>query len=196
MKAVVLAIAFFALVAVVLSQTPSKPVWPNYFSASVSVHSNRHEARFFRWFYDLSQKKDRFDGLHRWRDEQWWAQIIVDHSHQIEYNVFHQPNVAVCVTNHVNATMPHPNLSGANYIGKAEINYVPTYHWFERDAQRGLTFQYFDTVDRRNPARIDVHNERTGQTSQWTFFEFDRAPNNPEIYTIPANVLAQCTKMD
>jgi len=173
----------------------SKPVWPNSFSASVLVHHNRDpRPSFFRWFYDFSQQKDRGDGLVQFRDEEWWSTILYDHSSKIEYNVFQQPQVAVCFTNALNRSLPHPTFANVQYLGNGIINYVPVYHWFERDQARGITFQVWDTQDsRRNIVRLDFDDERNHRSGSWTFFEFDRTPNNPAIYVIPAEILAQCT---
>jgi len=192
---VYIALAFFAFIAVVLAQTPSKPTWPNAFSASVMVHNNREvRPQFFRWFYDFSQQKDRGDGLLRWRDEEWFSSIIYDHVTKTEYNLFFQPNLAVCLTNALNRSIPHPTFANVQFLGKGIINYVPVNHWFERDQQRGITFQVWDTQDaRRDIVRLDWDDERNHRAGSWTFFEFDRTPNNPDVYKVPAEILAQCT---
>jgi len=194
MKVVVL-LVLSALVAIAFAQTPSKPVWPNSFSSSVlRRRSNDPRPSFTRWFYDFSQKKDRFDGLARWQDEEWLSEIIFDHSSQIEYDIFFQPGVVVCFTNALNHSIPHPTFAGVTYLGKAIINYVPVYHWFERDNARRISFQVWDTQDsRRNIVRIDFDDEARHRAESLTFLEFDRSPNNPDIYNIPADIKAQCS---
>jgi len=192
---VLLFLVLSAIIALALAQTPSKPTWPNSFSSTILRRRDRDpRPAYGRWFYDFSQKKDRYDGIAHWQNEDFLAEIIFDHSSQIEYDIFFQPGLAVCFTNALNHSIPHPSFSGVTYLGKAIINYVPVYHWFERDATRRITFQVWDTQDtRRDIVRMDFDDERTHRSESVTFFEFDRTPNNPNIYDIPDPIKSQCT---
>lgn len=46
------------------------------------------------------------------------------------YDVFYQQDLAVCFTHAINTTMPKPDLTALNYIGKAVIGQEPVYHWY------------------------------------------------------------------
>ena len=88
--------------------------------------------------------KDRLDGIVRYADEFYFASLYFDHSKATEYHVFYQESTAVCYTSKINTTLPKPNFNNLNYIGKALLDYVPVYHWYEENRQRDLTFQVYD----------------------------------------------------
>lgn len=46
------------------------------------------------------------------------------------YDVFYQQDLAVCFTHAINTTLPKPDLTALNYIGKAVIGQEPVYHWY------------------------------------------------------------------
>jgi hypothetical protein len=70
---------------------------------------------------------------------------------------------------------------------------VPVYHWIHR---RGRDFfQFFDTTDTRLPVRFDAEVERR-PALQITYTEFDRAPQSPNIFVIPAAILGVCNNVN
>eukprot|EP01120_Amphizonella_sp_Union-15-10_P009957 TRINITY_DN388_c0_g1_i8.p1 TRINITY_DN388_c0_g1~~TRINITY_DN388_c0_g1_i8.p1 ORF type:complete len:197 (-),score=22.61 TRINITY_DN388_c0_g1_i8:50-640(-) len=184
------------LVLAVVSQTPTQPIWPRYFSASVAQHhyNNREPPRFFRWFYDSAKNKDRFDGVVDFADERIWAQAIFDHTIQRETVVFFQQSTVSCYYRSINSTLPKPNLTNLQYIGVALIDDLPVYHWIENDRTRGVTFQYYETIRYREPKRIDVSSDREDRSETWLFYEFNVCSQDPELYDVPAFIRATCTR--
>ncbi len=76
---------------------------------------------------------------------------------------------------------------------QAIIDYVPVYHWIHR---RGRDFfQFFDTTDTRLPVRFDAEIERR-PAMQISYTEFDRAGQNPNMFTIPAAILSVCNNVN
>jgi len=179
----------------VASQTPSRPVWPNSFSGTV-VQKRSDDPRpfFFRYFYDFTAAKDRLDGLREWQGEIYWAEIIFDHKAATEYNVFFQGSLVTCYTNKINSTVPRPDFSTLNYVGKAVIDFIPVYHWFVDDRERGVTFQVYDEqADTRHIKRLDLYDARRGFADSWTFHEFDVAPQDPLLFVLPPIIVDTCT---
>jgi len=196
MKGILALIAFAAFIFLAYGQTPARPVWPNYFSASILVHRNDRPGReFFRWFYDSSQNKDRWDGIVRWQDADWFATLIFDHTKQLEYNVFYQQGTVLCVFNNLTRALPKPNFNNVRYIGKGLVEYTPAYHWTEEDRERGINFQVWDSqASRRNILRIDLDHQRERRAESFMFMEFDLTRQDPSLFTIPAEIFSQCTK--
>lgn len=44
--------------------------------------------------------------------------------------MFYQQDLAVCFSHAINTTLPKPDLTQLNYIGKAIIGQEPVYHWY------------------------------------------------------------------
>jgi len=177
----------------VFSQTPNKPIWPSGWSATVEHRSNMEpRPGFFRWFWDDRQLKDRMDGLTRWREEEYFAERLFDHLDKTEYNIFYQPGLVNCFTRSINATMPHPDFSRFTYIGKAIINFLPAYHWYYDDSVRKETFQLYDRQDNREILRIDFDDHVTHRSERFVFFEYDVGPQDPTLFVVDPNILAQC----
>jgi len=194
MKALIVLCALSALFLFALAQTPSKPVWPNYFSATIIVRDSRRPfPEFFRWFYDSSLNKDRMDGVVRWQDEEWFAENIFDHATKTEYNIYFQEGTVVCYYHALNRTLPKPNFANVNYLGKGLVDYVPAYHWFEDDRQREVSFQVYDAqTSRRNILRIDVDHRREHRSESFNFLEFDLIRQDPNMFKIPAEIMSIC----
>jgi len=171
-------------------------VWPNSFSGTIVNHrTDRPRPEFFRYFYDFNAAKDRFDGFHEWHGERYFAEIIFDHKASTEFSIFYQGALVTCITHEINATMPRPDFSTLNYVGKALIDFVPVYHWFVEDRERGFTFQVYDEqASERHIKRLDVFDSRRNIADSWTFHEFDVAPQDPNLFVIPAAVKDICNK--
>jgi len=192
MKAVLI-VVLIALCAFAYAQPP-KPVWVNAFSATVSGHrTGEPHPHFFRWFYDFRANKDRFDGVVRWHDEPWFTEVIYDHSKKVEYAIFREPATIVCITNTLNRTIPRPNFQNVVYFGTAIVNYVPAYVWYENDTARRISFFVYDDQVTRRVLRMDVDDRDRHVSESWTFLEFDAGPQDPNLFVVPANILAQCT---
>jgi len=182
---------FFCLA---LTQTPSNPVWPNSFSATI-VHTRSDDPRpnLFRYFYDFTAAKDRLDGFSEWEGERYFSEIIYDHADSVEYRIHFQFPLVLCFTHFINSTMPHPDFSKLTYIGKGLIDFLPVYHWFIEDRARGITFQVYDEqASTREIKRMDFFDTRARRSESWTFHEFDVSPQDPLLFVIQPEILSVC----
>jgi len=178
----------------VLAQNPSKPQWPKAFSASIYARRNvepHHE--YFRWFWDENVQKDRFDGMVKFRGEEWFAEIIADHPSGIRYNVFYQNEEVVCYTNAIKKTMFHPNMTVFNYHGKSMVNFRPAYEWIAEDTDAKMTWHLFDDQGTREILRVDAFNHTSEHSEAWTFWEMDVGPQDPNLFILPSLVEKNCT---
>jgi len=187
---IVLLVCVFATVA--WAQTPSKPVFPPQFSATITWSHQMGPPIFGRWFYSQSVNKDRFDGMAEWNGERYFAERIFDATSGFEYDIFYQDNYAACVYRKINGSLPHPNLQAFNYVGKALVGYTPVYVWTFNDTAQRVLLRYEDTEDERAPRRFDVDIERFHQATTIEFFEFDAGPQDPELFVIPPEILQNC----
>jgi len=196
MKVLLFLVALAALVVLeALAQTPPVPVWPRAFSSSVLIRRDRERRpEFFRWFYDFGLKLDRFDGVRRWQGEDWFAEMVLDHVSNTQYNIFYQLDTVVCFTHAINWTMDRPSFTGASFIGKGLVDYQPVYHWYEEDKTRGIHYQIWDAQsDVRELVRIDIDDTVRHRAESWTFMEFDARSQNPNMFNIPDDIAAQCS---
>eukprot|EP01121_Diplochlamys_sp_Union-15-3_P006352 TRINITY_DN16848_c0_g1_i1.p1 TRINITY_DN16848_c0_g1~~TRINITY_DN16848_c0_g1_i1.p1 ORF type:complete len:197 (-),score=38.18 TRINITY_DN16848_c0_g1_i1:34-624(-) len=178
----------------VLAQNPSKPVWPKEFSTGVEVDewNGRREPHFLRWFYSVTVNKDRFDGVGVWRDEYYYNRVVFDHVQQKEYFVVHQPELVACFVMAINTTLPKPNFENVEYRGTELIDYQLAYRWRENIPDRGITFEYYDSVASREPLRIDVIDERRRTSNTWKFRGFDACTQSPDVFNISPEIQAIC----
>jgi len=171
-----------------------KPKFPAAFSSTIIVgRSDDPMPAFYRWFWDTKVQKDRIDGVVRFADELYFATRIFDHPKGTEYHVFYQESTAVCYTSKINTTLPKPDFSNLDFVGKALIDYIPVYHWYVEDRLRDLTFQVYDRQDNREVVRLDFDDGRRGRAESWTFVEIDVGSQGAEIFQVPTNILPQCT---
>jgi len=147
---------------------------------------------FFRWFYDASKNMDRVDGLGMWQSELVFTERIFDHAKKQEINVFYQTETVSCYIGPLNHTLPKPNFDRAKYIGKSIHDYTPCYHWLEEDPEQRFSLQYFDTQDTRKPVRMDFSDNERHRAMTFIFHEFDSCPQDKNLFTIPAEIQAQC----
>lgn len=59
-----------------------------------------------------------------WNNEMYFATQIFDHVANVQYDVFAQEDLVNCFSHSINGTIPRPNLSPFQYIGKAAVGYV------------------------------------------------------------------------
>jgi hypothetical protein len=189
------AIAFFALVAVAFAATPSTPVWPSAFAASVVATDNRGNQRYFRWYYDSANLKERFDGMVPWNDQMYYAEQIRDFSKDLQYDVFYQQEYATCFSHPINGTVPHPNFAQFSYVGQALVQYDNVYHWGYYDKTSNFTFNYFDTQTTREPKRFDLADLNRGWEETWLFMGFDADPQDASLFTVPSVLLPLCNSV-
>eukprot|EP01091_Cochliopodium_minus_P020478 TRINITY_DN8977_c0_g1_i1.p1 TRINITY_DN8977_c0_g1~~TRINITY_DN8977_c0_g1_i1.p1 ORF type:complete len:204 (-),score=56.77 TRINITY_DN8977_c0_g1_i1:64-636(-) len=179
-------------VAFAFAASPSPPVWPAEFSASVLISSNdRRRPEFTRWFASYTQKLDRFDGLTEWKGEEYLAEIIIDGKTQQQTNVFYDRESVVCFKHANNRTFPQPNFSNFEYRGLALIDYNVVLHWGER-VRGDIFLEYFETQVGRNPVQFNVHDLRRERVDTWRFWEFDAAAQDPSVFTLPQAIQAVC----
>jgi len=185
-------VLFLALL-VVLALAQQKPVWPVAASTSLLVRGwerpdDRHS---FRWFYDESLGKERFSGPTRFAGEFWFTETVVDTKTHREVSVIHQEGLVICFNRASNITLPHPNFDTATYVGKSEINYEIVDHWSIAINGRPA-FEIYDRVSDQKIVRLDYNDPRRGHTVTYFFYEWDAAPQDPALFTFPADVLAIC----
>jgi len=186
-------VLLLAIVVCVLAQTPNKPIWPDGWSATVRVHNNRERhPGFFRWFWDKAQNKDRIDGIVEWKNEMYLAETIFDHAAGKEYRVYYQGGLVNCFDRPINSTLPKPDFSKFNYVGKAIVNYEPAYQWFFDDKLRGVAVALFDRQDNREILRIDVDDRTRRRSESFIFLEYQVGAQAPEIFQIEKIILDQC----
>jgi len=184
-----------ALAVVAIAQTPSRPVWPIHFSASVLVRDNRERMpQFFRWFYDFALNKDRFDGMHFWQGEPYLAERIFDHSKNTQYTVYYQQDFETCFYHPINGTVPRPDFGQDwRFLGKATIDYTTVNHWFFSNTN--VTMQFYDAADdNRRPVRFDLDDRAHRFVASWSFHELDIQRQDPALFTLPNSILANCNK--
>ena len=179
-------------IAVCFAASPSKPTWPNSFSASVLIADNRSpRPQFHRWFNSIPQQMDRFDGLVDWKGEEHFAEVIVDHKSQKQTNVYYDRETVVCFSHTNNRTIPRPNFNDFDFRGLALIDYVVVNHWEER-VRGDIFLEYFEAQTGRYPVQFNVHDLRRQEVHTWRFMEFDAAPQDPSLFTLPPAIQAVC----
>jgi len=105
---------------------------------------------------------------------------------------FYQTETVSCYIGPLNHTLPKPNFDRAKYIGKSIHDYTPCYHWLEEDPEQRFSLQYFDTQDTRKPVRMDFSDNERHRAMTFIFHEFDSCPQDKNLFTIPAEIQAQC----
>jgi len=190
MKALII---LLACVLVVLAQTPTPPVWPSYFSASVGVFANNGQNSFFRWFYDATLNMDRFDGENIWNGEPYFGTRIFNHVQNIETVVYFQINYAACFSHPINGSIPKPPLNLLNYVAKGIVNFQPVYQW-NLNQPGNFSFTYYDNQVTRDPVRIDFANFRSFPVQEVTyiFWEFDATGQDPTLYQLSPIIMQNC----
>jgi len=176
-----------------------KPVWPKQFSTSVTIHGwggEEHRDHFFRWFYDQTQNKDRLSGPQRWLDEWYFSTSIFDHTAKKEWRVYYQEQLFTCFVGPLNTTLPVPNFDAATFIGKAEMDYLIVDHWIERSHDGRVVHQIYDRADNLTPVRLDRAEPMLGRAQTFKFHEWDLAPQDPDVFQLPAAVLANCNTVN
>ena len=134
---------------------------------------------------------DRFDGLTDWKGEEYFAEVIIDHKSQTQTNVYYDRESVVCFKHANNRTIPRPNFDDFEYRGLALIDYNVVLHWAER--VRGDIFvEYFEAQTGRFPVQFNVHDLRRENVVTWRFMEFDAAPQDPSLFTLPSAINAVC----
>jgi len=192
-KKVILALLVCFFVAVLAQSPPPKPDWPAAWSATVMVErSDDVIPHFYRWFWDMSQNKDRLDGLVKFRDEFYFAELIFDHTAKKAYEIFYQDDVVNCFSKPLNTTLPKPNFGGLIFRGNAMINFIPAYHWSFNNQINGHHYQVYDRQDSRELLRIDFDDTRKRRQETWNFFEFDVGLQDPTLFKIPDPIMAIC----
>ena len=136
-------------------------------------------------------RKDRFDGLVDWKGEEHLAEVIIDHASDKQTNVYYDRETVVCFIHNNNRTMPKPNFSNFEYRGLALIDYNVVLHWAER-VRGDIFLEYFESQVGRNPVQFTVHDTRRQVVEEWRFMEFDAAPQNANIFTLPPAIQAVC----
>jgi len=170
-------------------------VWPKAFSASVLI-SRRNVERptetFYRWFYDLANKKERYDGLFALLGQTYFRKLIVDHAKGVEYSILTKGGSVSCSTRVTPAVQINPSFDNFTYSGFTLIDYELTNRWLAANRTRGDIFTYYESADDREPVEFDRVHEETGEEETWHFFEFDAEAQDPDLWVIPEAILVAC----
>jgi len=187
-----------------IDAAPAKPVAAKQFSASVVLRRSEElqlVPHYIRMHYDSKAKLGKAGSLIQYKGELWWAEMIVDYTKGLEYNVFYQQDSVVCFTRKIDVSTNkshHHNMdfSKFKFIGKAIIDYKPAYHWTYDDYKTGITIQYYDTIGERQPARFDIYDRRSRSAEIWTFHEFSHGRPDAELFELPQLITDQCNTME
>merc|ERR1711974_340129 len=152
------------------SVTPHHPQWPADFSTTSVIHFT-------------GQPRPDF------------AERFFNHNAGREYAVFYQRDASVvCIDRNITRPLPKPTFTNFTYVGEAIIDYVPVYHWIYRANDGRDFFQFFDTVADRQPVRFDAEfGDRPAV--QINYMEFDGGSQNPDIFSVPSEILSTCTQV-
>eukprot|EP01113_Clastostelium_recurvatum_P018998 TRINITY_DN223_c0_g1_i1.p1 TRINITY_DN223_c0_g1~~TRINITY_DN223_c0_g1_i1.p1 ORF type:complete len:230 (-),score=72.23 TRINITY_DN223_c0_g1_i1:91-741(-) len=194
MKAFALAILAVAL-PVALAQTPSKPVWPKAFSASVLEEFPGSPPHFDRLFWDSNLKCERRDGSRSFGPNQRPVRFesIVNFNERIDYEVFFERDQVQCHARPAYGNFTQPDFNQFTYVGRALIGQVVTNFWANQNKTRGTFFSYWEDAVSREPVRMDLLDKENRET-RLTFMEFDAAPQDPALFILPDAIKATCTK--
>jgi len=183
-----------ALAVCVNCATPSPPKWPPAFSASVIVDrttAERPTIEYFRWFYDLANSRERFDGIFRYLNLEYFRSLIIDYKKGTEYNILTRGSFLECYNRKPVGKLIQPNFTNFTYAGFALLNYQVTNHWRAIN-KSGELFEYYDTTDDREPVEFDYINFESGELETWKFYEFDAEAQDPDLWVIPEPVELAC----
>jgi len=187
-----------ALLAVGCFAAPAKPVWPSEFSATVGAHNLKHHERpnFFRWFYSTKLDKERIDGAIDMGGELFFVESIADFKTDVEKVVLRGRDSVFCNEKNITGSyLPKPNFDHFEYIGEGDIDYTVVNVWYAADHHDHLTIVYYEDKRDGTPVRMDVADRRTNQkeeTIEYSFFEFDAAPQDPDLFKVEANINHLC----
>jgi len=181
----------FTIFALALA-APSPPQWPQSFSASVISTSSQQPPRFFRWFYSLSTKQERYDTVAFYQGQQLFVSVYVNHTQNKEWSVIYNGDTVNCFSAADNHTMVPPNFSNFSFAGNSLVDYQPCYHWFYQNAQQQFSVQFFDQQSDREPVRIDFADQSRNFAETWIFSEFDSSPQDPNLFVISPVIFSLC----
>jgi len=153
----------------------------------------REDRHFLRWFYDRTAGKERIDGAREFLGERYWTTTVLNTNTKREYFVVHQGSLVMCFERASNFTIPHPTFDRARYIGKAELEFNIVDHWIERDMGGRDYLQIYDRVDNHYVIRMDLDETRRAHVVRFEFHEWDAAPQDPNLFNLPQQILALCT---
>jgi len=152
----------------------------------------REDTHFFRWFYDETASKERFDGPNRFLGEWYFTESIIDTKAHREMTVVHQEDLVMCFNRNSNVSIPHPTFDAARYVGKTEIDYVLCDHWVISANGRDV-FQIYDDSSSQEILRLDYDDPRRGHAVVFRFYEWDASPQDPSLWVLSPDILAICT---
>jgi len=182
------------LAAVAVAATPAKPVWPAAFSSTlIVVKNNDPQPRFTRWFYDSTLKMDRFDTVITWNAETYWASIINNHVTEQQTTLLFQMDDAMCFLGAINGTLPKPDFSRLQFVGVAIVNYEVCNHWIVREPEHQRVFQIYDGSDSGRIIRMDLDDDRRGESWLIYWSELDIDSQDPDLFAVPDELKGQCT---
>jgi len=72
------------------------------------------------------------------------------------------------------------------------MDHIIVDHWIERSRAGAVVHQIYDRTDNLNPVRIDRAEPILGRAQTFKFHEWDLTPQDPEVFQLPAAVLANC----
>eukprot|EP01113_Clastostelium_recurvatum_P025074 TRINITY_DN300_c0_g1_i5.p1 TRINITY_DN300_c0_g1~~TRINITY_DN300_c0_g1_i5.p1 ORF type:complete len:198 (-),score=52.26 TRINITY_DN300_c0_g1_i5:69-662(-) len=190
-----LAVTLALCVAAVVAQTPpSKPVWPNAFSATVFMQSvnTTIPPRFMRWFYDKTNERERFDGLDFWRGEQLFTTVIRTGGAQgMEYQIIYHQDETICFSQANKNPILKPDFNMFNYVGYTLIDYTVTNHWVATNRTTNWVFNYYESQKSREPVEYDILDQHRNEVT-YHFYEFDAGAQDSSLFTVAPLIRAVC----
>lgn len=180
-------------------QLPPLPVWPSAFSARVLRNLHGTLAVGGNWYFSEKQNAERYNFQYRnFRDEETYEAVFALYSESKAYLLKTTGNSIECKyydleTNKVVV----PSFKGYTYKGQEKLllDYqVEVDHWYDASQKEGV-INYYDLASNNTiPVRIEKLSPGQKRTEIFTFLTIDVGAQDPNLFNLPANVKATCTK--
>lgn len=122
---------------------------------------------------------------------------IFDHGAKTETNVYYDQQSVSCFVRALNTTLPKPDFSKYQYVGKALVAYVPALLWSDREFRTdGFEVLYFESQVGRNPMKFEVHDLVRSSVMEFNYMEFDGGKEDRSLFTLPAAITSVCNKVN
>ena len=199
MRSAIVFVALLAFLGLAAAATPSTPTWPKAFSASVLVQnvSDPRSTYFWRWFHDLGLNKARLDGFVSFDPNipPVFTKILVDENQKEEFVIAYEIDQVSCYERAVTRPLITPDFSDFTYRGSSIINYITVNQWTAVNSTQNELFIYYEDAQTREPVRFRAFNSE-GVEEQWTFYEFDAAAQDPNLFELEDPIASICNAVD
>ncbi|KNC55191.1 uncharacterized protein AMSG_10809 [Thecamonas trahens ATCC 50062] len=158
-------------------------------------NEKRRRPQFFRWFVSQTHQVARVDGAVEHHGETYGFSEYADFKREKADQVFYGMNSVFCESQKMhNGTMPIPNFEHFEFVGEGDIDFQTVYIWHAADHHDHNSVTYAENAHTGDPVYLQVHDRRTGpsETIEYRFFEFDAAPQDPNIFHPSAEIQRLC----